>query len=64
VSTGWQPLDAKSDAYRKVLGHALAGEFEVDLEIVPLDDVAAAWERQAQSPGRKLVVDLGGAGKS
>jgi NADPH2:quinone reductase len=58
VSTGWQPLDAKREAYIKVLSHALAGELEVDLEVVPFSDVASAWERQARSPGRKLVIDL------
>jgi NADPH2:quinone reductase len=58
LSTGWMPLDAKRDAYRKVLAHALAGDLTVDLEVVPLDDVASAWERQAQSPGRKLVIAI------
>jgi NADPH2:quinone reductase len=58
LSTGWMPLDAKRDAYRKVLAHALAGDLAVDFEMVPLDDVASAWERQAQSPGRKLVIAI------
>jgi NADPH2:quinone reductase len=53
------PLGAKRDAYRKVLAHALAGDLAVDLEVVPLDDVATAWERQAQSPNRKLVIAVG-----
>jgi hypothetical protein len=28
----------------------------VDYELLPLDRVAQAWERQAASPGRKLVL--------
>jgi NADPH2:quinone reductase len=58
LSTGWMPLDSKRDAYRKVLAHALAGDLAVDLEVVPFDDVATAWERQAKSPGRKLVIAI------
>jgi NADPH:quinone reductase len=56
LSSGWMPFDAKVPAYRQVLEHAAAGRIEVEHEVVPLDQVAEAWERQAQSPGRKLVV--------
>jgi NADPH2:quinone reductase len=56
LSSGWMPLDAKARAYRQVLEHAAAGRIEVDHEVVPLDQVTEAWERQARSPGRKLVV--------
>jgi hypothetical protein len=33
-----------------------AGRLAVDHDVVPLDEIAGAWERQAQSPGRKLVI--------
>ena len=56
LSSGWMPLDAKIRAYRQVLEHVAAGRIEVEHEVVPLDHVTEAWERQAQSPGRKLVV--------
>jgi NADPH2:quinone reductase len=56
LSSGWMPLDAKVRAYRQVLEHAAAGRIEVEHEVVPLDQVTEAWERQARSPGRKLVV--------
>ena len=56
LSSGWMPLDAKVRAYRQVLEHVAAGRIEVEHEVVPLDQVTEAWERQAQSPGRKLVV--------
>lgn len=56
LSSGWMPFDAKVRAYQQVLEHVAAGRIEVEHEVVPLDQVAEAWERQAQSPGRKLVV--------
>jgi NADPH2:quinone reductase len=62
ISSGWTGLDRKVDAYRRLLELALAGRLEVDREVVPLDQVAAAWERQEKSPGRKLVIELGRGG--
>jgi NADPH2:quinone reductase len=59
ISSGWTELDRKADAYRVVLDHAVAGRLTVDREVVSLDDVAPAWERQAGSPGKKLVISLG-----
>jgi NADPH:quinone reductase len=61
ISSGWTPLERKADAYRRVLDLALAGRVTLDREVVPLDDVAAAWERQDASPGRKLVISIGRA---
>ena len=43
----------------RLLEYALAGHLTVDREVVPLEDVAAAWQRQDASPGRKLVIALG-----
>jgi len=59
ISSGWTGLEPKAGAYRRLLEHAVAGRLTVDRDVVPLDDVAAAWERQDASPGRKLVVSLG-----
>ena len=50
------PPDELADHYRRLVGHALAGEIRLDLERVPLDDVAEAWERQSRGAGTKLVV--------
>jgi NADPH2:quinone reductase len=60
ISSGWTDPGRKADAYRRLLGHAVAGRLDVDRDVVPLDDVGSAWERQAASPGRKLVVSIGG----
>jgi len=43
-------------AYQRMAGHAAAGEIEVEVERVPLADVADAWRRQGESPNRKLVI--------
>jgi NADPH:quinone reductase len=58
VSSGWTPLDRKREAYGKVLDAALAGRLEVDREVGPLADIAAAWRRQQGSPHVKLVIDV------
>lgn len=50
------PDELRRDAYLRMVGHAAAGELTIDRETVPLADVAAAWERQAGSPHRKLVL--------
>jgi NADPH:quinone reductase len=60
ISSGWTDLERKAAAYRRVLEYSLAGHLTVDREVVPLDGVADAWERQDASPGRKLVISIGG----
>lgn len=50
------PHDVIADAYARMLGHANAGELVMELEELPLDRVADAWRRQADFPGRKLVI--------
>ena len=62
ISSGWTGLERKADAYRRVLDLALEGSLELDREVLPLDDVAGAWRRQEDSPGRKLVISIGGGG--
>jgi NADPH:quinone reductase-like Zn-dependent oxidoreductase len=59
ISSGWTPLERKAAAYRRLVEHAVAGRLTVDRELVPLDDVAGAWQRQEASPGRKLVIQVG-----
>lgn len=56
LSSGWMPVDEKVAVYRTLLGDVAAGRLVVDHEVVPLDDVASAWQRQAGSPNRKLVI--------
>jgi NADPH2:quinone reductase len=60
ISSGWTALDIKARAYRRLVEYAVADHLTVDREVVPLDDVGAAWRRQEASPGRKLVISMAG----
>jgi hypothetical protein len=40
--------------------HAGAGELTVDHELLPLERVAEAWDRQQASPNLKLVLSPSG----
>jgi NADPH2:quinone reductase len=50
------PAAERAQALQEMWRHAAAGELTVGCETVPLAAVADAWERQAQSPGVKLVI--------
>jgi NADPH2:quinone reductase len=50
------PRDVLGDEYRRLVGHAAAGDIVVDVETVPLEDVADAWRRQADGQAGKLVL--------
>jgi NADPH:quinone reductase len=50
------PPDVLAREYRRLLEHAAAGDVKVDVEQVPFADVAAAWRRQGEGAGKKLVI--------
>jgi NADPH2:quinone reductase len=50
------PLEARRDAFQKLLEHARAGRLELDRDVLPLERIEEAWERQPRSQGRKLVI--------
>jgi NADPH2:quinone reductase len=50
------PDEVKAAAYERMARHARDGELRVEVERLGLDDVPDAWQRQASSPHRKLVV--------
>jgi NADPH:quinone reductase-like Zn-dependent oxidoreductase len=52
------PRDERLDAYRQLADLATAGRISVELERVPLDDVALAWQRQRTGADRKQVLVL------
>lgn len=58
LSSGWMPVPEKARVYRWLLEEVTAGRLAVDHDLVPLDEVADAWERQAESPNRKLVIRI------
>jgi NADPH:quinone reductase-like Zn-dependent oxidoreductase len=51
------PADVRRDAYRSLVDHAVAGRIAVEVERIPLADVADAWERVQASAHRKLVLE-------
>jgi NADPH2:quinone reductase len=50
------PPEVRREAYEWLLQHASSGELSIEVETVPLADVAEAWNRQRNSPGHKLVL--------
>ncbi|WP_314173458.1 quinone oxidoreductase family protein [Streptomyces winkii] len=53
--------EQKGEALRSLLRYAADGRLTVDHEVVPLDGLPGAWERQAQGTAeRRVVVDLTG----
>jgi NADPH:quinone reductase-like Zn-dependent oxidoreductase len=50
------PPEVKRDAFQRMVRHGAAGELTVDVERVPLEQVADAWLRQQRSPHHKLVI--------
>jgi NADPH:quinone reductase-like Zn-dependent oxidoreductase len=50
------PRDELAREYQRLVQEATAGRIELDVERVPLDQVAEAWERQASGADSKLVI--------
>jgi NADPH2:quinone reductase len=50
------PKDVLDREYARLVDHALRGDIHIDVEQLPLDAVADAWRRQAESPHAKLVL--------
>ena len=50
------PPDVRRDAYLALVEHAAAGRIAVEVERLPLAQVANAWERVQRSAHRKLVL--------
>ncbi len=50
------PKDVLEREYARLVERAMIGDIQVEIERLPLDRVADAWEQQATSPHRKLVL--------
>jgi NADPH2:quinone reductase len=56
-SVAHPPLEVRREGYRRLAGLVERGEVVVDVEQVPLDRIATAWERKrAGSGGAKQVL--------
>ena len=51
------PLADQAEAYAAMAAHAAEGRIVVDVERMPLAEVATAWERQAAFAHQKLVLE-------
>jgi NADPH:quinone reductase len=50
------PKDVLDREYARLVDHATNGDIKVEIEVLSLDRITDAWEQQAASPHRKLVV--------
>jgi NADPH2:quinone reductase len=50
------PRDVLEREYARLVEHAIRGDISVEIDRLSLDEVADAWQRQAESPHRKLVL--------
>jgi NADPH2:quinone reductase len=50
------PMDVLRREYDRLVRHAMAGEITLDVEQIPLEEVATAWERQQRGEHVKLVL--------
>lgn len=50
------PHEVLAKEYARLCEHAARGDIRLEVETVPLERIANAWERQARSPNVKLVV--------
>ncbi len=52
------PKDEFVEQYLRLVGHAAASEIVFDIETYPLEEIATAWQRQADGASAKIVVTL------
>jgi NADPH2:quinone reductase len=50
------PPDVLAEGYRALVEHAAAGRITIDIERLPLEQAAEAWQRQAAGADAKLVL--------
>jgi NADPH:quinone reductase-like Zn-dependent oxidoreductase len=52
----WAPREEREEAFLEMCRHSIAGDLSIRVEVIPLADIADAWERQKASPGHKLAL--------
>ncbi|MBN8866951.1 MAG: zinc-binding dehydrogenase [Solirubrobacterales bacterium] len=52
----WAPREVRVEAFERMCSLAISGDLVLEVEAMPLDDVAEAWDLQSRSPGRKLAL--------
>jgi NADPH2:quinone reductase len=56
LATSNAPLEVRRAGYLRLTEHAARGDVVVDLDRLPLSEVASAWSRQRDGAGTKLVL--------
>lgn len=52
----WAPREVQVEAFERMCSLAASGDLALDVEVLDLEDVAEAWDRQSRSPGHKLAL--------
>ncbi|HTU13859.1 MAG TPA: zinc-binding alcohol dehydrogenase family protein [Solirubrobacterales bacterium] len=52
----WASREERADAFQTMCRHSIEGDLKIEVEVIPLAEVADAWERQKASPGHKLAL--------
>ncbi len=52
----WAPREVRVDSFQRMCSLAASGDLELEVEVLPIEDVAAVWDRQSRSPGHKLAL--------
>lgn len=55
-TNGLIPEEVRTETYIEMCRRSISGELRIDVEEVPLEEIASAWQRQRSGPGRKLVI--------
>ena len=50
------PADVRRAAYLRLTDLAARGDVSIDVDVIPLREVASAWQRQREGAGAKLVI--------
>ena len=46
------------EAYAQLCDHAARQQIHIDIEKISLENIRAAWEKQALFPKKKLVIEI------
>jgi len=52
----WAPREVRVEAFERMCSLATSGDLVLEVETLPLADIAEVWDRQSHSPGHKLAL--------
>lgn len=54
----WAPREVRVESFQRMCSLAASGDLELEVEVLSIDKVGEAWERQSSSPGHKLALRI------